>query len=53
MKQRIIRSIAQWFANGIITALETTKDPSMQRILVEQGAMLNAYCIEFHDIYLD
>jgi hypothetical protein len=53
MKQRIIRTIAQWFADGIINALKTTTDPNMQRILVEQGAMLDAYCIVFHDIYLD
>ena len=53
MKQQIIRKVAQWFANGIIIALENTTDIHMQRVLVEQAAALNAYCIVFHNIYLD
>ncbi len=53
MKRRIIRKTAQWVANAIITALENTTDVRMQRVLVEQAAVLNAYCIVFHDIYLD
>ena len=53
MKQQIIRKVAQWFANGIITALENVTDIHMQRVLVEQAAALNAYCIVFNDIYLD
>ena len=53
MKRQLIKTVAQWFANGIITSLQTTKDESMQRILIEQGAALNAYCIVFHDIYLN
>lgn len=53
MKKRVIRKIAQKIADAIVFQFNASTDPRMQRILLEQGAILNAYCIVFHDIYLN
>ena len=53
MKKRIIQKVAQKIANVIVSQFESTKDLRMQRILFDQAAVLNAYCIVFHNIYLD
>lgn len=53
MKKRVIRKIAQKIADAIVFQINASTDPRMQRILLEQGAILNAYCIVFHDIYLN
>lgn len=53
MKKRVIRKIAQKIADAIVFQFQHSTDPRMQRILLDQAAMLNAYCIVFHDIYLN
>ncbi len=53
MKKRVIRKLAQKVADAIVSQFKTTTDPFMQSILLDQAAKLNAYCIVFHDIYLD
>lgn len=53
MKKRVVRKLAQKVADFIVMQFESTTDARMQRMLFEQAAMLNAYCVVFHDIYLD
>lgn len=53
MKKRVIRKLAQKFANVIVSQYKTATDPFIQNILLDQAAKLNAYCIVFHNIYLD
>lgn len=53
MKKRVITKIAQKIADAIVFQFNAATDPRMQRMLLEQGAILNAYCIVFHDIYLN
>lgn len=50
----VIRIFAQTYANIIASSLELlTPDNHLYDVMFEHGAMLNAYCIEFHDIYLE
>ena len=53
MKKRVITKIAQSIADAIVFQFNAATDPRMHRMLLEQGAILNAYCIVFHDIYLN
>jgi hypothetical protein len=53
MKKRVIRKLGQKLANVIVDQYKTATDPFIKSILFDQAAMLNAYCIVFHDIYLD
>lgn len=53
MKKRVIRILAQTYANIIALQYKAETDPLTQNMLYEQAAMLNAYCIVFHEIYLD
>jgi hypothetical protein len=53
MKKRIIKKVAQKIADTIAFQFNASTDPRMHRMLLEQGAILNAYCIVFHDIYLN
>lgn len=56
IKRNIVRRFAQAYADFLITRLEAAQkndDQAAFEIYYEQGAKLNAYCIVFHDIYLD
>jgi hypothetical protein len=56
IKRRIIKYVAQIYADVLIKRMETEidlEDNTQFWILYEQAAKLNAYCIVFHDIYLD
>lgn len=54
IKNRIVRFIAQRIANVLIEQLEIYKDDeTMFYFYFEKACQLNAYCIVFHDIYLD
>lgn len=53
MKELAIKKIAQKIADAIVFQFNTSTDPRMQRILLDRAALLNAYCIVFHDIYLN
>lgn len=56
LKKRIIRYFAQIYADTLVRRMQTELDLENDTqfwILYEQAAKLNAYCIVFHDIYLD
>lgn len=53
MKKKVIIMIAQSIADAIVFQFNSSTDPRMQRMLLEQSATLNAYCIVFHEIYLN
>lgn len=53
MKKENIRKMLQFFADYIVSMLENTRSEGMFYYYFEMGAMLNAYAIEYHDIYLD
>ena len=56
IKRSIIKYVAQLYADVLIKKMQTEIDlesNSQFWILYEQAAKLNAYCIVFHDIYLD
>jgi hypothetical protein len=56
IKKNIIRKIAQTFADVLIKKMEIEidlEDKTQFWFFYEQAAKLNAYCIVFHDIYLD
>jgi hypothetical protein len=55
-KREIVRKVAQSLADGFITLLDSTvksKNSESFDSYFELAAKLNAYCIVFHDIYLD
>lgn len=52
MKRYLIKTITQLYANMFYKTL-TLLSGSDFNLVYEQAAMLNAYCIVFHDIYLD
>lgn len=55
-RKEFIRSVAQIYANELVRRMNTEidlEDKTKFFILFEQAATLNAYCIVFHDIYLD
>lgn len=56
LKKRIIRYFAQIYADTLVRRMQTELDLENDTqfwILYEQAAKLNAYCLVFHDIYLD
>lgn len=56
IKRRVIRYFAQIYADMLVRRMQTEidlEDDTQFWILYEQAAKLNAYCIVFHDIYLD
>lgn len=56
IRKEIIRRIAQSIANVMILRLQTLSDLEDDALFQQQfemAAKLNAYCIVFHDIYLD
>jgi hypothetical protein len=56
LKKRIIRYFTQIYADTLVRRMQTELDLENDTqfwILYEQAAKLNAYCIVFHDIYLD
>ena len=55
-RKEVIRKIAQIYANELVRRMKTEidlEDKTQFWILYEQAAKLNAYCVVFHDIYLD
>ncbi len=55
-RKQFIRVVAQIYANELERRMKTEldlEDKTKFLILFEQAAMLNAYCVVFHDIYLD
>jgi hypothetical protein len=53
MKKKLLQSVMQMIANYIIMMLEHSRSEQMFNYYFEMGAMLDAYAIEYHDIYLD
>lgn len=56
LRKEVIRRIAQSIANVMILRLQTLSDLEDDVLFQQQfemAAKLNAYCIVFHDIYLD
>lgn len=53
-KKGIRQSLLQTWANILIKKAESELESTDSFLMVfEQAARLNAYCIVFHDIYLD
>jgi RNA binding exosome subunit len=52
-KRNIIQTFAQTYANVLLKKLETEIDSDSFFTTFDQAAKLNAYCIVFHEIYLD
>lgn len=56
IKRSVIKYVAQIYADVLIKRMKTEidlEDNTQFWFLYEQAAKLNAYCIVFHDIYLD
>lgn len=56
LKKRIIRYFAQIYADTLVRRMQTEldlEDHNQFYFLYEQATKLNAYCIVFHNIYLD
>jgi hypothetical protein len=54
IKRDLIKYFAQKYADILIMQLEQHKsDEFMFYQVCERACLLNAYCIVFHDIYLD
>jgi len=49
----MIRRIAQYLADDIIKKLEMTNDEMVIKHLYEFGLMLDYFCIDVFNIYLD
>jgi hypothetical protein len=55
-KRKVIKTVAQTYADQLFKRMQIEVDIEDQTqfwLLFEQAAKLNAYCIVFHDIYLD
>jgi hypothetical protein len=52
-KRNIIQTFAQACANVLLKKLETEIDSDSFFTTFDQAVKLNAYCIVFHEIYLD
>lgn len=55
-RKQFIRVVVQIYANELERRMKTEldlEDKTKFLILFEQAAILNAYCVLFHDIYLD
>jgi hypothetical protein len=54
IKRKLIKFFAQKYANVLCLQLEQfSEDETMFYQFFERASLLNAYCIVFHDIYLD
>ena len=56
LKRSIIKYFAQIYADTLLRQMMTEielEDEDRFWILYDRAAQLNAYCIVFHDIYLD
>lgn len=56
LKKKVIAKFCQAYADSLFEKLKleiTYDDKSQYYMTLEQAAKLNAYCIVFHDIYLD
>ena len=54
IKIKVIRYFAQIYADFLINQLESNKEnKEVFDMFYERACQLNAYCIVFHDIYLD
>jgi hypothetical protein len=53
MKKEFKIKLLQILANYVISMLEHSHSESMFYYYFEIGAMIDAYAIEYHDIYLD
>jgi len=53
MKKETKIKVLQLIANYIVSMLENSRSEGMFYYYFEMGAMVNAYAIEYHDIYLD
>lgn len=54
IKRKLIRFFAQKYANVLYLQLEQfLEDEVIFQQFYERACLLNAYCIVFHDIYLD
>jgi hypothetical protein len=57
LRKEVIRKVAQKIADVMVYRLQTLVDLEDDNVLFQQqfemAAKLNAYCIVFHDIYLD
>jgi hypothetical protein len=56
LKREVIRKVAQTIADGLFLVLESNSDSKnidTFNLYFDYAAKLNAYCIVFHDIYLD
>ena len=55
-KRKIVRKVAQAYADVLVKMMENelpNEDKTRFWMLFEQAAKVNAYCIVFHDVYLD
>jgi hypothetical protein len=55
-KRKVIKTVTQAYADQLVKRMQIEVDIEDQTqfwLLFEQAAKLNAYCIVFHDIYLD
>ena len=56
LRKEVIRKVAQMMADVMVYRLQTLvdlEDDVLFQQQYEMAAKLNAYCIVFHDIYLD
>lgn len=53
MKRELKIKVLQILADYVISMLEHTRSEAMFNYYFEIGAMINAYAIVYHDIYLD
>lgn len=53
MKKETKIKVLQIIANYIVSMLEHSRSEAMFYYYFEIGAMVNAYAIEYHDIYLE
>jgi hypothetical protein len=58
IKRNVIKYFAQIFADSLVRRMQMEMEMDLEDktqfwILYEQAAKLNAYCVVFHDIYLD
>ena len=53
MKRKLLKIVMQLMANYIIYMLENAYSDEMLKHYYEIGVTLDAYAVEFYDIYLD
>jgi len=55
LRNKIVRHVSQIYAEFLIKKIEASIGENQEYVdvLFEQCAKLNAYCIVFHNIYLD